>query len=104
MTTSNEEALARLARHSEPLHPPIYHPPAKPGDGGYWRRLLFAAGVCLIIAGILLNAYFNSGDFETPRNGALLGWSITFGTVGQVLLLPGVIGWGIDASGLTKRR
>jgi hypothetical protein len=74
---------------------------------GYWRRLLKTGLFLSFLASILVFASAAEGatrnEFGTPSgyNGILLFLAGVLGVIGQILFLPGVIGWGIDSSGLT---
>jgi hypothetical protein len=81
---------------------------------GYWRALLFwgvalsAVGYGLIGAWVASTAstvdYLNSTTSSNGSHGAEGGFGFFFAGLGGILLLPGIIGWGIHASGLTRPR
>ena len=73
---------------------------------GYWKKLLRAGILLNFLAGVLVYASATKASTTTDYgttgyDGKLLALAIAIGAVGQILLLPGIIGWGIDASGLT---
>ena len=74
---------------------------------GYWKRLLKAGIFLNFLAGIMVFASaYKAGqatDYSTTGyDHGLLALAVALGAIGQVLLLPGIIGWGIDSSGLTR--
>src|SRR3954447_23761596 len=63
-----------------------------------WQILLLAGVLLWVVAVMLLTAYPSSSD-GNGRNGELLGWGIALAVVGQTLIIPGLVGWVLRATG-----
>jgi hypothetical protein len=80
--------------------------PAPTQDAPYWKKLL-GWGVCIeVLSGVftVIAANQATDDFgQSSDSGGLIFFAVLIGGVGAVLLIPGMIGWGIDAAGLAVR-
>jgi hypothetical protein len=81
-------------------------------DTGYWRGLLAVGAVLTVVAAVCLAVYEHGTAQQvvlsgvqyslSQRKGGWLDAALFFGAAGELFFLPGVIGWGIHASGLTR--
>jgi hypothetical protein len=77
---------------------------------GYWKALLVWGVIASVLGWIALyngvssaaNDLSNYGDSSSNGDGGLVVLGGLLLGVGGLLFLPGVIGWGIHASGLTR--
>lgn len=78
---------------------------------GYWRSLLVLGAVLCFMSAGLFQTWTASDTANTvnglyvvnvTRDGGYLTGALLTLLVGQMLLIPGLIGWGIHASGLTR--
>jgi hypothetical protein len=103
--------------------PPTYPAPVADGPGNapsddkpfrpYWRALLVWGVIVIVVGWVILyaglhqaatdvgNGYFSDSNAGSDGAEVLAGTLLAF--CGSVMLIPGLIGWGIHASGLTRR-
>lgn len=81
----------------------------------YWAALLLAGVVASVVGWLLVLAGLHSTANEVANSfngtstsgssaGPELAGGVALAAMGSLLLLPGIIGWGIHASGLTRQR
>lgn len=68
-----------------------------------WQVLLATGIVLWIVAGMMLSGYHSSVRSGIP-NDNLLGWGLVVAAVGFIVLVPGLVGWGLIASELLQRQ
>ena len=66
--------------------------------------MLLATGIVLwIVAGMMLSGYHSSVRSGIADDN-LPGWGLVVAAVGFIVLVPGLVGWGLIASELFERR